>query len=132
MKKPNPVDYVFKDIAKFDTQNLAIGDLLKQTQKVDLDNLPSIKDIEIRGILERLKNDSFYSGNNSNNIPAPPGIPLSPQPRPPGPPPPPPNNGYDNNYFILPSPPPPPYPPTPLYRDNNFDVDFPEKKFNTY
>ena len=31
MKKPNPADYVFKDIAKFDTQNPIAGDILKQT-----------------------------------------------------------------------------------------------------
>ena len=29
MEKPNPVDYVFKDIAKFDTQNPIVGDILK-------------------------------------------------------------------------------------------------------
>ena len=78
MKEPNPVNYVFKDIAKLDTQNLAVGELLKQTQKVGLDNLPSIKDIEIRKKLERLKNDSFNSGNNNNSRPPPPGIPPSP------------------------------------------------------
>ena len=29
MKKPNPVDYVFKDIAKLDTQNPIVDDILK-------------------------------------------------------------------------------------------------------
>ena len=29
MKKPNPVHYVFKDIAKFDTQNPIAGEILK-------------------------------------------------------------------------------------------------------
>ena len=30
MKKPNPIDVVFKDKAKFDTENLVIGKLLSQ------------------------------------------------------------------------------------------------------
>ena len=34
MKKPNPVEYIFKDIAKFDSQNSIVGDIIKQTQKV--------------------------------------------------------------------------------------------------
>ena len=29
MKKPNPVHDVFKDIAKFDTQNPIVGEILK-------------------------------------------------------------------------------------------------------
>ena len=32
MKKPNPIDVVFKDKAKFDTENLVIGKLLSQIQ----------------------------------------------------------------------------------------------------
>ena len=53
MKKLNPVEYIFKDISKFDTHNLIVGDTSKQTQKVDLDNLPSIKDIEMRERLDK-------------------------------------------------------------------------------
>ena len=53
MKKLNPVEYIFKDISKFDIQNLIVGDTSKQTQKVDLDNLPSIKDIEMRERLDK-------------------------------------------------------------------------------
>ena len=53
MKKLNPVEYIFKDISKFDIQNLIVGDTPKQTQKVDLDNLPSIKDIEMRERLDK-------------------------------------------------------------------------------
>ena len=34
MKKPNPVEYIFKNIAKFDSQNPIVGDIIKQTQKV--------------------------------------------------------------------------------------------------
>ena len=32
MKKPNPIDVVFKDKAKFDTENLVTGKLLSQIQ----------------------------------------------------------------------------------------------------
>ena len=32
MKKPNPIDVVFKDKTKFDTENLVIGKLLSQIQ----------------------------------------------------------------------------------------------------
>ena len=53
MKKLNPVEYIFKDISKFDIQNLIVGDTSKQTQKVDLDNLPSIKDTEMRERLDK-------------------------------------------------------------------------------
>ena len=33
MKKPNPIDVVFKDKAKFDVQNPIIGSLVTQVQK---------------------------------------------------------------------------------------------------
>ena len=64
MKKSNTVDYVFKDIAKFDTQNPIVGDLLKQTQNIDLDHLSSIKDIEIRERLDKLRNDRCHKNDN--------------------------------------------------------------------
>ena len=35
MKKLNPVENIFKDIAKFDTQNPVVHNMLKQTQKID-------------------------------------------------------------------------------------------------
>ena len=99
MKKPNPVDYVFKAIAKFDTQNTVVDDIIKQTQKIDLDNLSSIKDIEIkvRQIGQIKRNDRYYKNDNQ---PLPPGIsPPTPGPRPPRPPRPP-NDDDDFLTFI--------------------------------
>ena len=99
MKKPNPADYVFKDIAKFDTQNPIAGDILKQTQKTDLENLPSIKDTEVWERLDKLRNDRY----KNDNRPAPPGItPPTPGPRPP-------NDDDDDNFFNLSSSQPPSY-----------------------
>ena len=96
MKKPNPDDYVFKDIAKFDTQNPIAGDILKQTQKTDSENLPSIKDTEVWERLDKLRNDRY----KNDNRPAPPGItPPTPRPRPP--------NDDDDNFFNLSSSQPP-------------------------
>ena len=57
MQKPNLVDFVFCDIAKFDTQNPVIGNLLNQIQSQKLTDeqvnqylgkLPSVKDREIQ------------------------------------------------------------------------------------
>ena len=144
MKSPDRVEYIFKDIAKFDTQSPIVGDILKQSQKVYLDNLPSIKDIEIRNRLDKLKSDRYYKNDNR---PPPPGIlpPRAPRPRQPRPPPPP----NDDDFFNLPSRPPPSYnfdsryipsapDPPPLSRsnikhddddddDDDFNVNFPEK-----
>lgn len=56
MQKPNPIELVFQDIAKFDTENAIIGSLSNQMQSqklIDqqvneyLGKLPSIKDKEI-------------------------------------------------------------------------------------
>ena len=57
MKKSNPIDAVFKDKAKFDTQNPIIGTLLTQMQsgktksKKTIENqlkgAPSIKDLQV-------------------------------------------------------------------------------------
>ena len=77
MKKLNPVENIFKDIAKFDTQNPVVRNILKQTQKIDLNNLPSIKDIEIRERLDKLRDDRCYK--NDDGAP-PPGIPPPPSP----------------------------------------------------
>ena len=64
MKKTNPLTYVSKDIAKFDTQNPIVEEILQQTQKIDLDNLSSIKHIEIRERLDQLRNDTYYKNDN--------------------------------------------------------------------
>ena len=45
MKKPNPIDVVFKDKAKFDTENLVIGKLLSQIQ-TDKNNEALLKQLE--------------------------------------------------------------------------------------
>ena len=71
MKKPNPIDVAFKDTANFDTQNLVIGKLLPQIQtgkndkalQKQLENAPSIKDLEITEKLELLKQ---FNNNNNN------------------------------------------------------------------
>ena len=57
MKKPNPIDAVFKDKANFDSQNPIIGTLLTQIEagklnqekqvKKQLEIAPSIKDLKI-------------------------------------------------------------------------------------
>ena len=69
MKKPNPIDVVIKDKAKFDTQNPVIGKLLSQIQtdknnkllQKQLENALSIKDLQIAEKLERLKQ---FNNNN--------------------------------------------------------------------
>ena len=67
MKKSNPVDVVYKDVAKFGTQNPVIGSLLSQIEpgkltdkKVDeyLNKIPFVKDLEIAAKLKQLKD--FY------------------------------------------------------------------------
>ena len=67
MKKTNPVELVFKDKAKFDTQNPVISELLKQTQKDKdiLNKFPLIKDVENNERLNKVK--SFNQNNNNNN-----------------------------------------------------------------
>ena len=59
IRKPNPVDAVFKDKAKFDTQNAIFSTLLSQIElgklnnekqiKKQLETAPSIKYLEIAG-----------------------------------------------------------------------------------
>ena len=93
MQKPKPVNVVFQDIAKFDTQNLIISNLLHQIQSQKLTDeqvnqylgkLLSNKDIEIKKRLEKLRkgNKSFGNKNNYNNNEIFRNIP-SPQPQPP-------------------------------------------------
>ena len=73
MRKPNPIDIVFKDKAKFDTQNPVIGKLLSQIQtdkndkalQKQLEKAPSIKDLKIAEKLEHLK--QFNNDNNNND-----------------------------------------------------------------
>ena len=64
MKKSNPIDVVFKDKAKSDTQNPIIGTLLSQIQcgktnekaiERQLKGAPSVNDLNITERLERLK-----------------------------------------------------------------------------
>ena len=106
MQKPKPVDVVFQDIAKFDTQNLIISNLLHQIQSQKLTDeqvnqylgkLLSNKDIEIKKRLEKLRKGNKSFGNKHN---------------------------YNNNEIFrnIPSPPPPPpnlpdYPPAPYSPD---------------
>ena len=63
MKKPNPIDVVFKDKAKFDKQNPIIGFLVAQVQENktnektilnQINGAPSTKDIELAECLAKL------------------------------------------------------------------------------
>ena len=81
MKKPNPIEAVFKDKAKFDVQNPIIGSLVAQVQqnktneKIILNQIsgaPTTKDIELPEHLAKLK------GEKINNFP-----PFLPPPPPP-------------------------------------------------
>ena len=64
MKKPNPIDYVFKDKAKFDVKNPVVGSLFAQVnenKKKDkaylhqLSQAPSITDIHLNRRLKELR-----------------------------------------------------------------------------
>ena len=91
MKKSNPIDVVFKDKAKFDTQNPIIGTLLTQiesekskTEKAvdnQLEGAPSIKDLMIAERLEQLRESNRKNINdnddNANDNPPPPSAPPS-------------------------------------------------------
>ena len=81
MQKPNPVGFVFRDIAKFDTQNPIIGNLLNQIQSQKLTyeqvnqylgKLPSVKDRETHERLEKLRDNVDI---HTRNIPPPPSFP---------------------------------------------------------
>ena len=74
MKKSNPIDVVFKDKAKSDTQNPIIGTLLSQIQcgktnekaiERQLKGAPSVNDLNITERLERLK--QFNRKNNDDD-----------------------------------------------------------------
>ena len=82
MKKWNPIDIVFKDEAKFHTQNPIIGTLLTQIQsektKCDkaienqLKGAPSIKDLGIAEQLERFKQYNKRNNNDKDDDDTPP------------------------------------------------------------
>ena len=94
------------------------------TQKIDLDNLSSIKDIEVRRRLDKLRNKWYYKNDNQ---PPPPGIspttPRSKLPRLPN---------DENDFFNLPPPPSPSYnfnspapdPPPLSYRISNVKDEY--------
>ena len=74
MKKPNPIEVMFKDKSKFDVQNPVVDLLI--TQVVDnqknekeilraLDQAPSIKDLYLEKRFHELKN--FNEGRNNDN-----------------------------------------------------------------
>ena len=77
MKKSNPIDIVFKDKAKFDTQNPIISRLLIEIQsgrtksekaiENQLKGAPSIKDLQIAEQLERLKQYNKSNNNDDND-----------------------------------------------------------------
>ena len=79
MKKSNPIDAVFKDKAKFDTQIPVIGTLLAQANNEDkkrgkaflnrLSGAPSITDLNIRKRLQGLKdfNEGRVNDNDDDN-----------------------------------------------------------------
>ena len=81
MQKSNSVGFVFRDIAKFDTQNPIIGNLLNQIQSQKLTDeqvnqylgkLPSVKDRETHERLEKLRDNADI---HTRNIPSPPSFP---------------------------------------------------------
>ena len=76
MKKPNPIDFMFKDKAKFDVQNPIIGSLYEQivdNEKKEkeilraLDNAPAPKDILLQERLDKLTDFNRKRGFRSNN-----------------------------------------------------------------
>ena len=77
MKKPNPIDVVFKDKAKFDVQNPVIGFLVAQVQENkknekeilnQMSRAPSTKDVCIIERLAKSKNDN---NDDDDNFPLP-------------------------------------------------------------
>ena len=99
MKKLNPIDFDFKDEAKFDVQNPIIGSLVTQVQKNktnekailnQVSGVPSTKDIELAKRLVNLRGETNNNNNNNNNN-FPPFLP--PLPLPTTPPPSPPDDG---------------------------------------
>ena len=84
MKKPNPVDVVFKDQTKFDVQNPKVGSLVAQVQQNktnekailnQLSGASSTKDIELAERLAKLRSET---NNNNNNNYCPPFLPRPP------------------------------------------------------
>ena len=85
MTKKNPFEFVFEDIAKFDTQNTIIGNLLSQIESGRLTDKTiqkilaeptNVKDIDYEERLRKLRepinknnedNDDDEDDNNNNN-----------------------------------------------------------------
>ena len=74
MKKPNPIEVMFKDKSKFDVQNPVVGSLIMQVvdnKKKEkeilrvLDQAPLIKDLDIEKRFRELKN--FNEGHNNED-----------------------------------------------------------------
>ena len=78
MKKPNPIDFMFKDKAKFDVQNPVTGSLYgqivdnkKKEKEIlrQLDKVPNPKDILLQERFDKLTdfNRKRIGDNNNNN-----------------------------------------------------------------
>ena len=108
MKKPTPLEYIFKDRAKFDVQNPIVGSLYNQLKKTQdkinekqylkqISTAPNIKDLELGNRLKELRdfndqrrnknddddnndddNDRGNNNNSGNNSGLPPPAPLPP------------------------------------------------------
>ena len=93
MKKPNPIDAVFKDKAKFEVKDPIIGSLVAQDQENEtnekailnqLSGVLSTKDIKLAERLAKLRGEKSINNNdNNNNFPTF-LSPLAPPPSPPG------------------------------------------------
>ena len=93
MKKPNPIDAVFKDKAKFEVKDPIIGSLVAQVQENEtnekailnqLSGVPSTKDIKLAERLAKLRGEKSINNNSNNNNNFPPFLsPLAPPPSPP-------------------------------------------------
>ena len=66
MKTSNLIDVVFKDKAKFDTQNPIIGALLTQIQSEKTNQKAIERDLNIAERLERFKQFNRKNNNNGN------------------------------------------------------------------
>ena len=76
IKNQNPIELLFKDVKHFNAQNPVIGFLIREVdvgRKKDrskfLDKAPNIRDLELRTILNKLRNgrEFFNRGDNNNN-----------------------------------------------------------------
>ena len=73
MKKPNPVNVIFKDKAHFDVQNPIIGTLVAQVSNNEkaifeqIKKAPSTKDVAISERLQKLKKFNNKNSKNDND-----------------------------------------------------------------